>query len=370
MVGIKGIPAHYGGMERHVEELSLRLAARGHQVSVYTRPYYTPKNRKNLRGIRLISLPTIRTKHLDAITHTAFATLHAIRNGAEVIHYHGGGASLVSFLPRLLKPSIKVVATFHSLERLHQKWGFFARIMLKLGEWSSVTFPHETIVVSRPLKKYLKKNYGADAMYIPNGIARDFTKKQPAEIISKKFGLVTDEYILTVARLIPPKGIHYLIEAYHQLKTDKKLVIVGGSSYTDEYVTQVREAAANNPNIVFTGFQNGKTLAELYSNAYVFVIPSEVEGLPLSLLEATGFGKRSLASNIPANLEVLKSGKEILGYTFKNKDVADLRTKLQQIIRQPSTSQKLGRAAQKLVFRKFDWKSITSQTEEVYRPVV
>ncbi|MDD5567291.1 MAG: glycosyltransferase family 4 protein [Patescibacteria group bacterium] len=366
MIGQKGIPALYGGVERHVEELAVRLAKRGHKVAVYTRPNYTSSRKKNYRGVSLVSLPSLPTKHFDAISHTFFATVHAMFQDYDIIHYHSGGPSLLSILPRIFRPSVKVIGTFHSIERRHQKWGWFARLVLRLGEWACVTFPHQTIAISRPLQKYCFKTYGKKTIYIPNGISGEFTRSKKARVITKQFGLMTDQYILTVARLIPPKGIHYLIEAYRRLNTRKRLVIAGDSAHTDGYVKKLKELAAGDPRIVFTGFQSGKTLAELYSNAYLFVLPSEIEGLPLALLEAAGFGRCSLASNIPENLEVLRVNKEVIGYVFKNKNVKDLQIKLTELLKRPEEMKKIGKHARQVVLQHFNWHTIARQTEKLY----
>lgn len=366
MIGQKGIPALYGGVERHVEELAFELVKRGHDVTVYTRPYYTSPNRKNYRGIKLISLRAWRSKHFDAITHTFISTWHAMWHGYDVIHYHGVGPSLMSFLPRLLAPNTKVIVTFHCIDRQHSKWGYFARFMLRLGEWTATHFPHETIVVSRDLQRYCRKIYGRATSYIPNGVSTSFTTPFKARDITRKFGLHKDEYILTVTRLIPHKGIHYLIEAYQRLKTDKKLVIVGDSVYTDEYVKKIRAQAKSDKRIIFTGFQHGRVLSELYGNAYLFVLPSEFEGLPLVLLEAAGFGRCAVASNIPANVEILRSHGHDFGLMFRNKDSRDLATKLDMLLKRPKLAQSLGQMAQELVRTKFNWRHIATDTERIY----
>ncbi len=366
IIGQKGIPAQFGGIERHVEELSLELVKRGHQVTVYTRPYYTKANRKTYKGIRLISINSLRTKHLDAITHTLFSSIHAATKGYDIIHYHGVGPSLLSFIPRIFSRKAKVVSTFHCVDRRHQKWNGFARYMLWLGEWASLVFPHQTIAVSKSIQKYCVKSFNKKPIYIPNGISKDFLKQSKAKLIKNKFGLITDQYILAVSRLIPHKGIHYLIEAYKRINTNKRLVIAGGSFFTDAYVKRLKEIAGNDPRIIFTGFQKGKTLSELYSNAYLFVLPSESEGLPIALLEAAGYGQCALASNIPENMEVIRANKENIGYTFKNKDVNDLQKKLAELLQKPVQTKKIGKSARQTVLKEFNWHKIANQTEQLY----
>lgn len=366
MIGQKGVPGIFGGIERHVEQLSLILTKRGHNVTVYTRPYYTSATKARLQKIRLISLPSLRTKHFDAISHTFLATLHALRQDYDVIHYHGVGPALLSFLPRLFRHQAKVIVTFHCIDRKHQKWGSIARFFLWLGERAAVFYPHETIVVSKTLRAYCRKNFRKNVTYIPNGVPLESAPTLNADAIEKKFGLIANQYILAVSRLIPHKGIHHLIKAYQQLATEKPLVIVGDSFYTDSYVKELKKLAGNNPRIIFTGFQKGKILAELFSNALLFVLPSESEGLPIALLEAASFGKCILASNIPENVEIIKSGNHVIGYTFKNRDTEDLRRMLEQLMRHPKTMQSKGRLAQTVVRKHFQWSSIALDVERVY----
>jgi len=364
MIGQKGIPSIYGGIEKHVEQLSVRLAEKGHFVYVYTRPYYTPKNKKKFAGVNLISLPTLHTKHLDAIGHTFIATINAIFKKVDIIHFHGVGPSLLIFIPRLLKPKIKVIATFHCIDRQHQKWGMFAKLMLWLGEKMMVKFGHEVIVVSKTIQNYCYEAYSYNANYIPNGI--DVVQNLKASIIEHKFGLAGDDYILLVSRLIPHKGVQYLISAYQKIKTDKKLVIVGDSSFTDTYVAKLKFLADNNPNIIFTGWQSGETLAELFSNAYVYVQPSESEGLPISVLEAAVYGKCVLASDIPANLEIVGQ----CGLSFANKDIKDLKEKLEALLKNPEMVAKTGKYARKFVLENYNWHDIAENINSLYKNVL
>lgn len=358
MIGQKGIPAVYGGVERHVEELSTRLSALGHDVVVYTRPYYTSRTRKLYAGVRLQSIRSIHTKHLDAISHTLFSTLHAIKDGAEVFHYHGVGPSLLSWIPRVLKPRARVVATFHSPDRLHQKWGLFARLMLTLGEKASIRFAHETITVSRSLSVYCQERYGKSTVYIPNGVPTMQNSK--ASMIEQAYGLHGDDYILVVTRLVPHKGVHHLIEAFANIQTDKKLVVVGDSAFTDAYVQKLKNMAGKQ--VIFTGWQSGQMLAELFSNASIYVQPSESEGLPISVLEAAVYGLPIIGSDIPANMEILGR----CGKSFTKGDVEDLTRALQALLTQPEERERLGREARKLVQEEYEWDSIADNTSRLY----
>ncbi|TRZ81279.1 glycosyltransferase [bacterium] len=372
MIGQKGIPTKSGGIEKHVEALSVELAKRKHEIIVYTRPHYTNKTLKYYKGVKLISLPSINSKHLDAASHSFMVTLHAlfkIKN-VDIIHYHGIGPSLFLWIPRIINPKIKVLSTFHCQDYKHQKWSFFARAILKLGELCSVYLSHQTIVVSKHLKKYVKDHYQRKAVYIPNGIYPIINQKSPNKSDEESliwWNLKPKKYILTVNRLVRHKGIHTLIKAYQRLdpklQQNKKLVIVGDSSFTDDYLKELKIMAQNNPNIIFTGQQTGRSLRILFQNAYLFVHPSESEGMSLSLLEALDYGIPVLISNIPANLEIAKN----YGFVFKNRDYYDLSKKLDLILGLPNKIlEKKSALAQKKIAEVYSWKKIVCATEKLY----
>ncbi len=364
-IGQKGVPAIWGGIERHVEHLSQRVADLGVTALVYTRPHYVSKayvhqhNKKKTR-VQLLSLPSINTKHFDAITHTLVCTLHAVKENVDVYHYHGVGPSLLSWIPRLLRPRARVVTTFHSPDRLHQKWGLVARLMLTLGELTSLLFAHETITVSKNLQQYCKKQYKRDTTYIPNGVPQVENKK--ASRITAQFGLQQDEYILVVTRLVRHKGVHHLIRAFNMIDTDKKLVVVGDSAHTDDYVQELEELAQDNDNILFTGYQSGAVLEELFSNCYLYVQPSESEGLSISLLEAGSYGRAVLVSDIPANMEIA----ERRGFTFKNTDVSDLAYQLQHVLDSPIVATEAGKKLRQYILQEYHWDTIAKHTVDLY----
>ncbi|MCU0679279.1 MAG: glycosyltransferase family 4 protein [Planctomycetes bacterium] len=359
IIGQKGIPATYGGVEKHVEELSIRLAKAGHEVYVYTRRNYTPYSLKEYKNVKLVSLPSISTKHLDAISHTFLACLDVLRREFDVVHFHSIGPSSLVGLIKLLKPSLPVVATFHSQCYHHQKWGSLAKLYLKFGEAMICYLPDATITISRVLERYAEKKYGTTAEYIPNGVK---TRKTRRTTEIKRWELKPDEYIITVSRLIRHKGVHHLIKAYNSLKTDKKLVVVGDGSYTEDYVHELYALANSNPNIIFTGTQTGETLAQLFSHAYLFVQPSESEGLSISLLEAMSYGLPVLVSDIPENIEAVGR----FGFVFKNKSHNDLKKKLILLLSQPKMLGKKAEANQSRVDKLYDWDAIAEKVIGVY----
>jgi len=364
IIGQKGIPAVSGGVETHVEELSIKLAQKGHEVYVYTRPNYTDKNLKEYKGVSLISLPSIPTKHLDAISHTFFACLDVSKRDIDIAHFHSIGPSFLIWLLKILKPNTPVVATFHTLCYQHKKWKLFARFSLRLGEYVCCNMADSVITISKGLKEYVFKKYKRKADYMPNGVLK--SEFYEAKKIKQKWGLEKDSYIIIVSRLIRHKGIHYAIKAFKKINTDKKLVIVGDGFFTDDYTEELRALAAKDKRIIFTGRQNGNILKELFSNAYAFIQPSESEGLSISLLEAMSYGLGTLVSDIPENLEAIEN----TGFSFKNKDINDLAEKIKYIINHPDKVKNKGALAKERVEKNYNWDVIVDGVLEVYQKAV
>ena len=369
-IGQKGIPAKGGGVERHVEELATRLAKLDNEVYVYSRKHYTGYNESKYQGVNLIYLPALKTKNLEAITHSFLATLDALRRGFDVIHYHGVGPSTLAWLPRLLKRKTKIMTTFHCRDQFHQKWSLLAKLYLRFGEWATAKFPHQTITVSNSIKKVCVEQYNSPtAERIPNGV---MIKEYSGSETLNKFGLKPGKYIMTCARLVRHKGIHYLIEAFDKLKAANpeslkglKLAIVGDSVYTDQYVKELKDMAEKNDDIVFTGFQSGKTLAQLFQNAYLYAHPSEAEGLPITVLEAMKYGKAVLVSDIPENVEAFAG----YGYMFASGNVEDLQYKLELLLANAELVKEVGQKAKKYVSVNYNWEDIVKKTLELYQEV-
>src|SRR3989339_941440 len=297
IIGARYVPVREGsgGVERHIEELSARLSEFRHDVTVFVRGPAV----SGYRAFRLRPVLSLPTKHLDALTRTFSATLLSLSVRFDVIHYHGVGPATLSWLPRLLSRRTKVVVTFHSVDRQHQKWGLFARLYLRFGEWAAVRFPHRTIAVSRSLQKYCDQTYRAETSYIPNGV--EVVDEFPGNDRLREWGLKPDGYLLMVTRFVRQKGIHYLIEAFARLQSDLRLVIVGGGGSDRDYEDYLKYKASSDSGIIFTGFQTGETLKQLFSNAYLYVHPSESEGLCTTILEAMAHGRCVLTSDIPEN---------------------------------------------------------------------
>jgi len=360
-IGQKGLPAHGGGVERYVEDLSSRLAARGHEVVVYSRAHYTSRSRVRYRGVRLLVWPTIHTKYLDAISHTFLAVLHATRSDYDIIHWQSIGPALLCWLPRLLGSRAKIVATLQSRDYEHQKWGVLARTCLKLGEWLMCHLADELIVVTRDMERYVSERYGRQAVYAPNG-ANLYEPVGSEELM--RWGLRPGGYLVAVSRLVRHKGLHHLITAYQSLgEINQPLVIVGEGAFTDNYVMELKRLAKGNPRIIFTGNQSGETLAQLYANAYLFIQPSSSEGLSLALLEAMARRVPVLVSDIAANQEAVGEA----GFVFTDQDAVDLGKRLAYLLANPDLTRAGGEAGRDRVSKFFNWDKIAVEIEKIYQ---
>lgn len=369
-VGHKRIPSREGGIEIVVDELATRMVARGHQVVAYNRSGHNVAGsefdgvanghgkRFSYHGVDVVSVPTIEGKGIAALSSSFFATLRAIVTRPDVIHYHAEGPCVMLRLAHWA--GIRTVATIHGLDWRRAKWGKFASTYLKLGERTAATCADEVIVLSRNMQEYFRNTYGRDTRFIPNGI----TSKEivPADRINASFGLGKDGYFLFLGRIVPEKGVHYLIEAFHRVHTDKKLVIAGGSSDSSDYQQRIQAMAESDPRIVLTGFVQGRVLQELFSNAYAYVMPSDLEGMPMSLLEAMAYGNCCLTSDIPECTEVV----EDKALTFSHGSVDDLAGTLQQMTDDPAMVARYRREAAGFITGKYSWDRVVDQTLALY----
>ena len=369
MIGHKFIPSRNGGVEVVVSNLAPQLVQLGCDVTCYNRTNEDfKKARKSgllpreYRGVRLVWTPTVNRRGLAAMTSSIVATVMAAFGSYDLVHFHTEGPCILCWLPKLFGK--KVVVTIHGLDHMRQKWGKLASAYIMRGEKAAVRHAHRIIVLSKGVQAYFMEKYKRETVLIPNGI--DPAENKPADEITKRFGLKPREYILFLGRLVPEKGIHYLIEAYQMLKTDKKLVIVGGTSDTDDYVKRLYAMAANNPSILFAGFQEGLMAEELYSNAYLYVLPSDLEGMPLTLLEAMNYGCCCVTSDIGECTDVMNG----CGVSFPRGNVDALRLALQDLCDHPEKVNACQGKAKEAVSAKYTWKDITARTHALYSEVL
>jgi glycosyltransferase involved in cell wall biosynthesis len=357
-IGGRGVWSKYAGIETYYEEVGKRLVQQGHQVTVYCRKYFTPAMEKHA-GMKIVRLPTIRSKHLDTFVHTLLSTLHATFSDCDVVHYHALGPALFSFLPRLRGK--KTVVTVQGLDWQRKKWGRFASAVLRLGERAAVRLPDATMVVSRTLHDYYRDRYHALTEYVPNGTE---IRGRSKSTHLAELGLQPGDYVLFLGRLSPEKNCHLLIDAFRGLKTPQKLVLAGGSSYSDRYAKQIRKHHGDQIRIL--DWVSGPARDELIANALLFVLPSDMEGLSVALLEAMGAGVCVLTSDIPENREVVDGA----GFTFKRGDVADLERMLRLLLLDAPVRKAAARRGQQRVRDRYLWRMVAEDVGRVYRKVM
>lgn len=365
MIGHKRIPSREGGIEIVVEELATRMVKLGHQVTCYNRKghhvsgsEFDGVNLIEYKGVKLISVTTLDKKGLAAMTSSLIAAIRAALGQYDVIHFHAEGPCAMLWIPKLFGK--RCIATIHGIDWQRAKWQGFASRYIRFGEKIAVKYADEIIVLSENVQKYFKDTYGRKTVFIPNGVNEPIIREP--RLIKEKFRLNKNEYILFLGRLVPEKGIMYLIEAFKRLDTDKKLVIAGGSSDTDSFLCELKERVKDDDRIIFTGFVQGQLLEELYSNAYLYTLPSDLEGMPLSLLEAMSYGNCCVVSDIAECREVV----EDKAMVFKKSDVNDLRGKLQTLCNNPNDVEKYRKNATNFICKKYCWDNVVEKTLIVY----
>jgi glycosyltransferase involved in cell wall biosynthesis len=365
MLGHKRVPSREGGIEVVVEELSVRIAKRGYRITCFNRrgnhvsgKEYNTKRLDNYEGIILKKIMTLDKKGLAAMTSSILGTIKATFMSYNVLHFHGIGNCIMIWLPKLFNK--KCIVSVHGLDHKSPKWSDSAKRYILLSERFGVKFADEIIVLSKSVQKYYWEKYNRKTVLLPNGVNRPTIKE--ADIINKVYDLNYGSYILYLGRIVPGKGIDYLIDAFKELNTDKKLVIAGGSSDTEEYVQHLKDIVKVEKRIIFTGFVEGQLLAELYSNAFVYVLPSDLEGMPLSLMEAMSYGNCCLVSNIPECKAVI--GEK--GIVFQQGSTNDLKEKLQELCDSPERVKEYKKEVASYICSKYNWDDIVEETLKLY----
>jgi glycosyltransferase involved in cell wall biosynthesis len=361
-IGSRGIPGHRGGVERVVEAVAPRLVELGHDSRVYCASWSAYRE-PLYKGVDLRYVRSIRSKYFDTFVRSLLATFKELFGDSDIVHLHGSGSAPLALLLRMTGK--KVVVTIHGLDWQRRKWNIFGNWFLRFGEWAAAKFPNRTVVVGSALKEVIDSRYGADVTFIANGVERRALRVPD---LIRQYGVVGRDYLLYLGRLVPEKQCHVLIEAFRrvQSKSGMKLIIAGSAWHSSDYVESLHDLAADDRSIVFAGEVDETTLEELYSNCYAYILPSEVEGMSLALLDAMAFGTCVVASDIPANTEVVRSS----GVLFETGNVADLTDKLASLIASPATAESLRAAARERVNRTYDWDVIVQQWDALYRSML
>lgn len=366
MLGQKRIPSREGGVEIVVEELSTRMAKMGHSVTCLNRKghhisgkQYDGQVLNEYKGVVLKTVPTVNKKGLAAMTASFTGAFYAAFGKYDVVHFHAEGPCAMLWLPKLFGK--RCIATIHGLDHKRAKWGKLASAYIMLGEKVAAKYADSIIVLSRAVQEYFRNIYGRETVFIPNGVNKP--QIVSPDLITREYNLQKEGYILYLGRLVPEKGIKYLIEAFKHVHTNKRLVIAGGASDTDEYAKELVELAQEDKRIIFTGFVQGRKLEELYSNAYLYVLPSDLEGMPLSLLEAMSYGNCCIVSDIPECLDVVRNN----GIVFKKGNVLELAEKLQDVCDYPEKVMRYKENSAQYVCNKYNWDDVVKKTLELYK---
>lgn len=364
IIGHKRIPSNEGGIEKGVEQHAVRMVKRGHKVTAYNRgghnvfgKEYDEKKRKEYKGVKIITIPTT-----DGVTsvpiYSFLATLHAAIVRYDCVSYRASGSCAMIPLAKLL--GLRVVASLHGIDSQRDKWGGFASKYLEFGERMAATKADVCLVLSKNMKEYVDNKYGVNSVLFANGIETPTFRKP--QIIKEKYGLNMEDYILSLGRIVPEKGIHYLINAFRKCKTEKKLVIVGGAEPKKDYYNQLVNLAKGDERIIFTGYVLGEEIQELYSNAYLFAMPSNLEGMSNALLEAMSYNNCCLVSDIPENTEVVGE----YAIWFKKGDEIELREKLENLLSNEEIVHKYKQEAGQYVLRNYSWDVVVDQMLRIY----
>lgn len=360
-MGIRGIPANYGGFETFIEELAPWLVNRGHEVTVYGRADNINYEEKYYKGVKLVILPTINHKYLNTIVHTFLCVIHSCFVKYDVVFMLNAANSPLAFIPRLTGK--KVALNVDGIERLRKKWNWLGKLYYRMGEYLATKLPNVVVSDAEVIRKYYLETYRKESVMIPYGTN---IEKIDSKDILVKFNLQPNEYILYVSRLEPENNADIVIRAFKHVKTDKKLVIVGNAPYATKYKQRLKSLANPDPRIIFTGFVFGKGYKEFQNNAYCYIQATEVGGTHPALVEAMGFGNCVIANGTPENIEVVGD----TGLIYKKNDVNDLKEKMQYVISNPNIIQSYRQRAQERVKENYSWEVITDKYEQLFKSLV
>lgn len=355
IMGIRGIPANYGGFETFAEELSTRLVQKGHQVTVYGRSNIIKHNGKFYKGVELAILPTISHKYFDTVAHTFLCVFHALTRKFKVVLICNSANAIFSFIPRL--SGTKVAINVDGLEWQRDKWNVMGQLFYRISEFLAIFLPDQLITDSIFIKEYYQKRFKKNSTYIPYGAS---TQKVMTTIVLEKFNIKPNRYILYVSRLEPENNAHIVVKAFEQVKTDLKLVVVGDAPYSTKYIQDLK--ATKDPRIIFTGYVFGQGYREFQSHAYLYVQATEVGGTHPALLEGMGFGNCVLANDVPEHREVLRDS----GIFFKTSNLDDLREKMQYLIDHPEVVKQNQAKAVARIEEAYTWNQVSDQYEELF----
>ena len=358
LAGTRGVPARYSGFETCAEQLGARLVERGHDVTVYCRAHYSPFPDRLYRGMRRVVAPTVKNKYLETIVHATTSTLHALTQRFDVILYFIAGNSPVVWAPRLV--GTRTVLNVDGLDWRREKWPALARQYLQLAERLATHLPSACVTDSHVVQTYYRERFHHDPIYIPYGSELD--RRPPGDTLAR-FGLTPGRYVLFVGRLVAENCVDHLVDAFPLVRTDFKCVVVGGASYADDYIAQLKAKAASDPRIVLTGYLFGDGYQELGSNAGIFVEMSSVGGTHPALVEAMAFDRCVVVNDTPENLETIGGA----GRSYSGAAGAPaLAGVLQDLLDRPDLVGELAAAAGQRAREHYTWSAVTDAYERLF----
>jgi glycosyltransferase involved in cell wall biosynthesis len=358
VIGTRGIPAAYGGFETLAEELSARLAARGHAVTVYARPGAVGARVAEHRGVRVVSLPTIRQKYLDTVVHGFLSALHASREGYDAVLFCNAVNALACRLPRLLGAGTWIVLNVDGLERRRRKWNFLGKAAYALSERLSCVLPDAVVSDARVIQAYFRDRYGAETIYIPYGA--DLPEPTGTETLSR-LGLSPESYVLYVSRFEPENNPEAVLRGFSLFDRTLKLALVGSAPYAAGLTERLCAGAARDPRVVLPGAIYGEGYRQLLAYAAVYVHATEVGGTHPALIEAMGFGRPLLVHDTPENREV--AGETALYWDARRP--ATLAEGLEALFADPVERRRRGEAARARALERYRWSEVTDAYERL-----
>jgi glycosyltransferase involved in cell wall biosynthesis len=387
VIGSKGLPPHQGGIEHHCAEIYPRMVAAGHRVDLYARSSYNqqvvsptlavgrsnkasykkePSKKEAYKGVNVITVPSIPIRGIDALACSGLSAALSLRQPYDIVHFHALGPSLFTPLPKLFSEA-KVLTTCHGLDWKRAKWGAFSSRVIKTGEQTAVRFADRLVVVSEALQDYFYRTYGKEAIYIENAPV-PYAYSDQKFTYGTRLGLSPQRYLVFVGRLVPEKRVDLLLKAFKRLQPKNwKLVVIGDTSDTGAFTSQLLGIANGHPDIVFTGELQGQQLAEIVRGAGLFVLPSDVEGLPLALLEAMQEGIPAVVSDIPVHRQMVGLDR---GITFKAGDLDDCQDQLGWAITHLHQMQQMAARARLYVRSHHNWSNITRKYIALYESLL
>lgn len=359
-LGSRGIPARYSGFETFYEQLATRLAERGHAVTVYNRSHFIRDVKGSYNGVNLVSLPAVRTKHLETISHTFLSSVHSVFQRYDIVYYCIVGNSPLTWIPKL--SGAKTLINVDGEDWAREKWSGFAKWYQKASERIATVTGNVIIADAVGIQERYRRLYDTDAVFVPYGA--NVQRHEGVEAL-EKWGLRPGEYVLYVGRLVPENAIDLLIEAHKRAATNKKLVIVGDAPYSDSYKKHLRALA--DESVVFTGYAFGADYAQLSSHAYLYVHPSSVDGTRPALLDQMGFGNCILVRNSQVNTEVIGD----FGLYFEgDRALESLSDQIAKLISDSATVRKMKEKVHRRITDYYNWDWVTDFYEDTFRKML